>query len=161
QGVNPLLGLIAPPGSARRLVLRLGYRAARSLPRLRHPRYVTSQLATLRDFVSLRLMTVGARGAARSDRVTTVAEFRSRQVRESIARSRRNSRSHVLIIDHRIPTPDRDSGSFRMMEIIRAIKRRGHHVILIPDNMAVFSPYLENLERELIEVVYSPYFESA
>ena len=44
----------------------------------------------------------------------------------------------VLVIDHRIPTPDRDCGSLRMMEIIRAIKHSGHHVTFIPDNMAVF-----------------------
>src|SRR5262245_17987341 len=123
--VGPLLGLIAPPGSARRHVLRFGYRAAMSLPRLRHPRYVASQLARLRDLVSVRLMTVGSRDPLASNGVMTVAGYRSKRVRESLARSRRAALSQVLIIDHRIPTPNRDSGSFRMMEIIRAIKRRG------------------------------------
>ena len=47
-----------------------------------------------------------------------------------------------------------------MMEFIRAIRRRGHRVTFIPDNMAVFSPYLEQLQRLGVEVVYPPYFGS-
>ncbi len=66
----------------------------------------------------------------------------------------------VLVIDHRLPTADRDSGSFRMIELIRAIKRRGHHVAFIPDNWGVFSPYLEDLERIGVEVVCPPFYNS-
>ena len=73
---------------------------------------------------------------------------------------RQSDLGKVLVIDHRIPSPDRDSGSFRMMEIIRGIKRRGHHVTLLPDNMEVFSPYLENLEQEGVEVIHRPYYDS-
>jgi O-antigen biosynthesis protein len=66
----------------------------------------------------------------------------------------------VLVIDHRLPTADRDSGSFRIMELIRAILRRGHHVTFIPDNMAVFSPYLEELQRVGVQVVHPPFYSS-
>ena len=76
----------------------------------------------------------------------------------TVKSKRRSGRCSV--IDHRIPSPDRDSGSLRMMEIIRGIKRRGHHVTLVPDNMAVFSPYLENLESEGVEVIHRPYYDS-
>jgi len=41
------------------------------------------------------------------------------------------SRSQVLVIDHRLPSPDRDGGSLRMMEMIRAVRRRGHHVTFV------------------------------
>ena len=47
-----------------------------------------------------------------------------------------------------------------MMELIRQIKHRGHHVTFIPDNMAVFSPYLEQPASQGVEVVYPPYFGS-
>ena len=67
----------------------------------------------------------------------------------------------VLIIDHRLPTPDRDSGSFRMMEMIRAIGQRGNLITFFPNNEAVFSPYLEDLERAGVEVVYPPHHASA
>ena len=47
-----------------------------------------------------------------------------------------------------------------MMEIMRGFMRRGHHVVLVPDNMMVFSPYLEQLQASGIEVVYPPYYSS-
>jgi O-antigen biosynthesis protein len=66
----------------------------------------------------------------------------------------------VLIIDHRELTPDRDCGSLRMMEIIRAIRSRGHHVAFVPENLIVTSPYLEALQFIGVEVIYHPYYHS-
>ena len=74
--------------------------------------------------------------------------------------SRGDGRGQVLIVDHRLPTPDRDAGSFRMREIMRAIQRRGHHVTMIPDNLHASSPYAEDLQRIGVEVVHTPYFSS-
>jgi glycosyltransferase involved in cell wall biosynthesis len=108
--VGPLLGPIAPPGSARRRLLRFGYRAL-------------------------------------------VRQLRPQSALDA-------SLGKVVVIDHRIPTPDRDSGSFRMMEIIRAIMRRGHRVTLIPDNMAVFAPYLEDLQAAGVQVIHPPDYAS-
>jgi glycosyltransferase involved in cell wall biosynthesis len=65
-------------------------------------------------------------------------------------------RGRVLVIDHRLPTPDRDSGSLRMMELIRAILGRGHHITFIPDNFFVWPPYLQDLEAIGVEVVHPP-----
>ena len=61
---------------------------------------------------------------------------------------------HVLIIDHRILTPDRDSGSLRMLQIIRALRRLGCRVTFLPDNLAPYQPYTERLQAEGIEVLY-------
>jgi len=66
----------------------------------------------------------------------------------------------VLVIDHRELTPDRDSGSLRMMEMIRAIRSRGHHVAFIPENLIVSSPYLEALQSIGVEVIHHPYYHS-
>ena len=74
--------------------------------------------------------------------------------------ARQAALGQVLVIDHRIPSPDRDSGSLRMMEIIRAIKRRGHHVTFVPDTMTVFATYHEDLEREGVEVIHRPFYDS-
>ena len=46
------------------------------------------------------------------------------------------------------------------MELIRAIQRRGHEITFIPDNWAVFSPYLEDLLGIGVKVVYPPIFSS-
>jgi O-antigen biosynthesis protein len=72
--------------------------------------------------------------------------------------ARDDNQGQVLIIDHRLPTPDRDSGSVRLTEIIRAIQRRGHHVTFIPDNLVASSPYAEDLQRVGVEVIHVPYF---
>ena len=70
------------------------------------------------------------------------------------------SRDRVLVIDVRLIMPDRDCGSLRMMEMIRAVLRKGHHVTFIPDHMHVFSPYLEDLQRIGVEVIHLPHFTS-
>jgi len=66
----------------------------------------------------------------------------------------------VLVIDHRIPYADRDGGSFRMMEILRSIRRRHHRVTFIPDNLTVDSPYIDDMLRIGIEVVQKPHYHS-
>ncbi len=60
----------------------------------------------------------------------------------------------VLIIDHRLPTTDRDCGSVRMMELMRLIISRGHSITFLPDNFFVWPPYLEDLEAVGVEVVH-------
>ena len=69
-------------------------------------------------------------------------------------------RSRVLVIDHREPTPDRDCGSLRLVEIIQAILRSGHHVTFVPDTLTVSSPYLENLQKVGVEVIRKPFYQS-
>jgi glycosyltransferase involved in cell wall biosynthesis len=71
------------------------------------------------------------------------------------------SRGRILVIDHRLPTPDRDGGSVRMMEMLRALARSGHRVTFIPDNLAAMPDYLERLQSIEIEVIHRPYYVSA
>jgi glycosyltransferase involved in cell wall biosynthesis len=68
------------------------------------------------------------------------------------------SSGQVLVIDHRLPYPDRDGGSFRMFEILRCIRQRNHHVTFIPDNLEIASPYLEQLLSMGVEVIHQPYY---
>jgi GT2 family glycosyltransferase len=67
---------------------------------------------------------------------------------------------HILVIDHRLPTPDRDSGSVRIFEMIRLIRQRHFHVTFIPSNLQVHSPYKESLQRIGVEVIHHPYYNS-
>ncbi len=69
-------------------------------------------------------------------------------------------RGQVLVIDHRLPTPDRDAGSLRMLELVRAICRRGHHVCFIPDDLMAPSPYQQVLQGMGVEVIHHPYYRS-
>jgi O-antigen biosynthesis protein len=70
------------------------------------------------------------------------------------------SRNQVLVIDHRLPSPDRDGGSLRMMEMIRAVHRRGHHVTFVPDDLTARADYLEDMQFIGVEVIHHPYYHS-
>jgi glycosyltransferase involved in cell wall biosynthesis len=69
-------------------------------------------------------------------------------------------RRQVLIIDHRLPSPDRDSGSLRMMELIRGIRARGHSVTFIPNNLIAWEAYLQAMDEIGVEVVSAPAYRS-
>src|SRR5439155_928412 len=45
-------------------------------------------------------------------------------------------RKNILVIDHYVPSPDRDSGSLRMFQVLKLLRQLGHRVTFIPDNLA-------------------------
>jgi GT2 family glycosyltransferase/glycosyltransferase involved in cell wall biosynthesis len=61
---------------------------------------------------------------------------------------------HVLVVDHRVPTWDRDSGSLRMMNIMRTMLDLGARVSFMPDNFSQLQPYTRRLQRMGVEVFY-------
>jgi len=69
------------------------------------------------------------------------------------------SRKNILVIDHYVPKPDQDSGSLRMFQILKILRRLGHRVTFIPDNLARTQPYTGELQKRGIEVVYHPYIK--
>jgi glycosyltransferase involved in cell wall biosynthesis len=68
----------------------------------------------------------------------------------------RHSGQHVLVIDHRVPMWDRDSGSLRMLRIMQALIGLGARVTFMSDNLAQIQPYTRKLQHMGIEVLYSP-----
>jgi len=66
-------------------------------------------------------------------------------------------RKNILVIDHHLPSSDRDSGSLRMFQILKTLRQLGHRVTFIPDNLANTPPYTGELQKRGIEVVYHPY----
>ena len=94
------------------------------------------------------------RGATRCDPPAASAPIIHVRGQES------SSDSRVLVIDYRLPSPDRDAGSLRMVEIVRAILDRGYRVSFIPDNLLVWPPYFQDLQRMGVEVVCRPEFDS-
>jgi GT2 family glycosyltransferase/glycosyltransferase involved in cell wall biosynthesis len=69
-------------------------------------------------------------------------------------------KKRILVIDHHLPMPDRDSGSLRMFQILNILQRLGHRVTFLPDNLANIPPYTGELTKRGIEVVYCPYVVS-
>jgi len=61
---------------------------------------------------------------------------------------------HVLVVDHLVPTWDRDAGSLRMLNIMRALIGLGARVTFMPDNFTPTQPYTRMLQQMGIEVLY-------
>ncbi|MFL6500614.1 MAG: glycosyltransferase, partial [Candidatus Udaeobacter sp.] len=74
-----------------------------------------------------------------------------------LERPRTASGRNILVIDHHLPMPDRDSGSLRMFQILKILHRLGHRVTFLPDNLADMPPYTSELQKRGIQVVHYPY----
>ena len=66
----------------------------------------------------------------------------------------------ILIIDHHLPMPDRDSGSLRMFQMLKILHGLGHRVTFLPDNAANIFPYGDELQKRGIEIVCHPHVKS-
>ncbi len=60
----------------------------------------------------------------------------------------------ILVVDHYVPTYDKDSGSLRMFSILKLLTKLGWKVIFWPDNLAKLEPYTTTLQNSGIEVIY-------
>lgn len=60
----------------------------------------------------------------------------------------------ILIVDLYIPAFDKESGSFRMFQLIGIFKELDYHVIFAPDNEAPEEPYTFELQQLGVEVIY-------
>jgi O-antigen biosynthesis protein len=91
-----------------------------------------------------------------------VAKWRHRLESEQLPSALKNVRAaanrhrgrHVLIVDHRIPTWDRDAGSLRMLSITKALIGLGARVTFMPDNFTPLEPYTRELQKLGVEVLY-------
>jgi GT2 family glycosyltransferase/glycosyltransferase involved in cell wall biosynthesis len=68
-------------------------------------------------------------------------------------------RKNILVIDHHLPMPEKDAGSLRMFHILNILRRLGHRVTFVPDNLADIPPYGDELRKRGIKVVYHPYIK--
>ncbi|HEY6425511.1 MAG TPA: glycosyltransferase [Pseudonocardiaceae bacterium] len=59
----------------------------------------------------------------------------------------------VLVADHQVPMPDRDSGSMRMHQLLLALVELGQRVVFFPANGALLAPYTGELQRHGITVI--------
>ncbi len=63
----------------------------------------------------------------------------------------------ILIIDATTPTPDQDSGSVRMMNLLRLLVGEGWKVVFFADNRAYVAGYSEAVRDLGVEVQYHPW----
>ncbi|MEE8402961.1 MAG: glycosyltransferase family 2 protein, partial [Candidatus Hydrothermarchaeaceae archaeon] len=67
---------------------------------------------------------------------------------------------NILIIDHRIPIIDKDSGSCRMHNMLKILIELGYRVTFIGNNSGRFEPHTSIIQQIGVEVVYDPHISS-
>ncbi len=67
------------------------------------------------------------------------------------------ARGRILIVDAYTPQPDQDSGSLRMVNLMRLLRELDYAVSFLPDNRAYDGSYSEALQVLGVEVLYHPY----
>lgn len=63
----------------------------------------------------------------------------------------------VLIIDALTPQPDRDSGSLRLVNLMRMLREEGAHVVFLPADRSFAGHYTRTLQQIGVEVWYRPF----
>lgn len=63
----------------------------------------------------------------------------------------------VLVIDALTPQPDRDSGSLRLVNLIRLLIEEGAHVVFVPANRSADGEYTTALQQMGVECWHAPY----
>ncbi|QGU33475.1 glycosyltransferase [Thermochromatium tepidum] len=66
----------------------------------------------------------------------------------------------LLVIDAVMLTPDQDSGSLRMLNLLETFLALGWHVAFAPSNLESVEPYGSRLQRLGVEVLTAPRIES-
>ncbi len=63
----------------------------------------------------------------------------------------------ILIVDAMTPRPDHDSGSLRLVHLMRLLREEGAHVVFLPADRHRVEPWTAQLQRMGVEVWYRPY----
>ncbi|SFL04970.1 glycosyltransferase [Shimia haliotis] len=66
----------------------------------------------------------------------------------------------VLFIDYTTPRPDRDAGSYAAIQEIKLVQSLGYKVTFLPQNLANFGGYTDELQKMGVEVITAPFFLS-
>jgi GT2 family glycosyltransferase/glycosyltransferase involved in cell wall biosynthesis len=63
----------------------------------------------------------------------------------------------ILIVDAMTPRPDHDSGSLRLVQLMRLLREEGAHVVFLSADRHRVEPWTAQLQRMGVEVWYRPY----
>ncbi len=72
----------------------------------------------------------------------------------------RGVQRRALVVDNYMITPDRESGSLRMLNLFRILQGLGYKVTFGAANLEAPQPYVSDLQRIGVEVLYRPYVRS-
>ena len=76
------------------------------------------------------------------------------------ARDRSRNKKTVLVIDHYIPTYDKDAGSKTVDQYLRLMVDSGFNVVFLGDNFLYTENYAKRYEQWGIEILYGDYYQN-
>jgi GT2 family glycosyltransferase len=91
---------------------------------------------------------------------TTLAGYPERPPDHLAVDSRRRGTGRILVIDHWVPSPDRDSGSVRMDRLLTLLQSAGLEVTFTAPRLHHTGAGTERLQRRGVEVLYAPWVPS-
>ena len=65
-----------------------------------------------------------------------------------------------FVIDAETPQPDRDAGSYAILQEMRLLQALGFKVTFVADNAAYLGRYTDDLARDGIECCFAPFVSS-
>lgn len=74
------------------------------------------------------------------------------------ARERGRDKKYLLMIDHYVPTFDKDAGSRCVYQYIKLFTKLGYQVKFIGDNFSPIQPYTQILQQMGVEVLYGSFY---
>jgi GT2 family glycosyltransferase len=69
-------------------------------------------------------------------------------------------RRRAFVVDNYLPTPDKESGSLRLVNLFRILQGLGYKVTFGAANLEALEPYVSELQGFGVEVLYRPYVRS-
>ncbi|MEO7254419.1 MAG: glycosyltransferase [Casimicrobium sp.] len=69
----------------------------------------------------------------------------------------RGSVSNILIVEACMITPDQDAGSVRLLNMLKILKRDGHHVTFVAENLEYRQKYVALLQQIGVEVLHGAF----
>jgi GT2 family glycosyltransferase/glycosyltransferase involved in cell wall biosynthesis len=76
------------------------------------------------------------------------------------AAANHRARGRILIVDAYTPTPDQDSGSLRMVNLMHLLREAGYAIAFMPENLAHMGAYTRALQALGVEALYHPFVSS-
>lgn len=76
------------------------------------------------------------------------------------ARERSQGKKVILVVDHYVPTFDKDAGSKTTYQYLKMFLKKGYVVKFLGDNFAHEEPYSTTLQQMGIEILYGPEYQT-
>lgn len=69
----------------------------------------------------------------------------------------RGVRYRALVIDYATPQPDKDAGSYAAVQEMKLLQALGFKLSFIPENLAYFGSYTQDLQKQGVECLHAPF----